>query len=488
MEKALRKCRFSRRSGQRLVAPEEFYIKNIVGDGLTEPDKIAIGVFTMRIFVSHASNSKPHVKMILRNLPANISTWLDESNLVWGDQLAPTFEKAIKTEADYVVLFVTEQAGRSEWVHKEVKWALEREQEVKRTFVLPVFLRSEGDYALDYFPELRDRKNIQVFEYTDLALRMAAEQLTSNLFSLICEDLSRMQNPAPMKLTQTLSMAEEMITSLAAEVQTVIFPHRRENPISVEKLCEILCKDAKNSFTPEDFSELMDRIVQRNLIPGLAYDGYELYLVEEHSRWKAQMNHENKVRIARKAASFIRSGMTVYIDAGSTTEEVIKILCKRVEMHTLSRITIVTPSVHHAEDISSCCVNLGLDDDSSDISLYIPGGYVRPSTQAIVPIQNQTDELDALAKQLGGYDLTIIGANGISPDSGLTTHRNREVAGKMTAFANGKKRIIVCDDSKLGIVLEQPIAKFDEDILMISNSNPVLAELQNKYPEHIILV
>jgi DeoR/GlpR family transcriptional regulator of sugar metabolism len=96
--------------------------------------------------------------------------------------------------------------------------------------------------------------------------------------------------------------------------------------------------------------------------------------------------------------------------------------------------------------------------------------------------------LDALAKQLGGYDLTIIGANGISPDSGLTTHRNREVAGKMTAFSNGKKRIIVCDDSKLGIVLDQPIAKFDEDILMISNSNPVLAELQNKYPEHIILV
>ena len=442
----------------------------------------------MKIFLSHASQFKPTVKNLIIYLPANITTWLDEGNLIWGDQLTPTFENAIKTEVDYVVVFINELAGRSPWVQNELRWALEREKELKRSVVLPVFLRSEGDNVFSYFPDLVDRKNIQVYDYTEFGLKTAADQLTANLFSLICEDLSRMQTPAPVNITQTISQAEQLITTIAAMVRTIIFPHRKENPISIDELYEKVFAQSVDINSPEEFEELLSHIIQRNMIPGLSYDGYELYLVEEHSLWKSELNREKKINIARKAASHVRSGMKVYIDAGSTTEQVIHILCKRIKMHTLTNLTLVTPSVNHADVISACCVNMGFDDDSSAVHLYLPGGYVRPSTQAIVPFSDEHNDFEELPKKLGGYDLAIIGANGISEAAGLTTHANTEIQGKLLAYNNAKQRVMVCDDSKVNIVLDYRIASFDDDFVLISNKNPVLEEMQTRYGNKIVLV
>lgn len=442
----------------------------------------------MKIFLSHASQFKPTVKNLIKYLPANISTWLDEGNLIWGDKLTPTFENAIKTEVDYVVVFINELAGRSPWVQNELRWALERERELKRSFVLPVFLRSEGDDVFSYFPDLTDRKNIQVYDYTEFGLKTAADQLTANLFSLICEDLNRMQTPAPVNITQTISQAEELITSLAAIVRTTIFPHRKENPISIDELYERVFIQSGEVNSSEEFEELLGHIIQRNMIPGLSYDGYELYLVEEHSLWKSQLNREKKINIARKAASLVKSGMRVYIDAGSTTEQVIHILCKRIKMHTLTNLTLITPSVNHADLISACCVNMGFDDDSSAVHLYLPGGYVRPGTQAIIPFTDEHNDLEDLPKKLGGYDLAIIGANGISEHAGLTTHANSEVTGKKLAYEYAKQRVIICDDSKVNIILEHKIAGFEDDFLLISNKNPVLEDMQTRYPGKLTLV
>jgi len=442
----------------------------------------------LKIFLSHASQFKPTVKNLIKYLPANISTWLDEGNLIWGDKLTPTFETAIKTEVDYVVVFINELAGRSPWVQNELRWALEHERELKRSFVLPVFLRSEGDDVFSYFPDLVDRKNIQVYDYTEFGLKTAADQLTANLFSLICEDLSRMQTPAPVNITQTISKAEELITSIATIVRTVIFPHRKENPISIDELYEKVFIQSSDINSPDEFEELLGHIISRNMIPGLSYDGYELYLVEEHSQWKAELNREKKINIARKAASHVKSGMKVYIDAGSTSEQVINILCKRIKMHTLTNLTLVTPSINHADLISACCVHMGFDDDSSAVHLYIPGGYVRPATQAVIPYSNDKNDLEEIPKVLGGYDLAIIGANGISEAAGLTTHANTEIIGKKLAFDNAKKRIMICDDSKVNIVLDHQIASFADDFTLISNKNPILEDMQTRYPDKILLV
>ena len=442
----------------------------------------------MKIFFSHPSQVKPAVKTVIKYMPASVQTWLDENDLAWGDRLTPVFEEAIKTQSDYVVIFINELAARSEWVRKELGWAMEREKELGRTFVLPVYLRSEGDNVMSLFPELASRKNIQITDYTEFGLKTAADQLTAGLFALICEDINKLQNPPAPKAVDTIGSAEEIIRNLASRMQEIIFPHRQESPMTVDDMAEQVCMESNGEITPDEFTELLEKIVQRNMIPGLYYDGYEMYLVEEHSLWKARMNHQKKAQIARKAASYIRSNMKVYIDAGSTSAEVVKILCKRMEMRALTGLTIVTPSINHADLISECSVKMGFDDEFSAVKLYIPKGLVRPGTQAIVPMEGEDDSFDILAKQLGGYDIAVIGANGIDRQGGLTTHANLELAGKVTAFRNARKPIIICDDSKYGIVLESKIVSFEENFLFISNKNPDLEVIRQEFPDRVILV
>ena len=61
----------------------------------------------MKIFLSHHSESaKSDVKRIVELLPEHVHTWLDEKELVWGDNLKKKLKDAIKTEVDYCyVLF-----------------------------------------------------------------------------------------------------------------------------------------------------------------------------------------------------------------------------------------------------------------------------------------------------------------------------------------------------------------------------------------------
>ena len=440
----------------------------------------------MKIFLSHASQSKPIVKGIIKYLPPNVSTWLDENDLLWGDALTVTFESAIKGDVDYVILFVSEMAARSEWVHREMSWALEREKELKRVFLLPVYLRSDPVNPMEfYFPELSNRKSIQVTDDSDFGLKAAADSITAALFALICEDLARMQSPQPVRKDETINMAEELLTDLALKIQTAIFPYREDNPITVEDLCTVLQRNGEDELTEDNFDEQITRIIQRNLIPGLYYDGYVLYLIEEHSQWKSRMNHDSKVSIARRAATYVRSGQKVYIDAGSTTEEVVRILCKRIEMRKLMNLTIVTPSVNHADMISECCVRQGYDDSFTAVNLFLPGGCVRPGTQAIVPFEADGASLQELADRLGGYDLAILGANGFTEKAGFTTHANTEIMGKCIAFQSAKKRVIVFDQSKIGLEQDQKIADLSDDLIMVSNQNPILEELKAFYPGKI---
>ena len=101
---------------------------------------------------------------------------------------------------------------------------------------------------------------------------------------------------------------------------------------------------------------------------------------------------------------------------------------------------------------------------------------------------------DRIVLDFPGMDLqpgkiyAIIGANGISETAGLTTHANTEIVGKKLAFDNAKTRIMICDDSKVNIVLDHQIAAFSDEFTLISNKNPILEDMQTRYPGKIQLV
>lgn len=446
----------------------------------------------MKIFFSHASQYKPTVKTIIKFLPSKIVPWIDEINLVWGDELKPSFEQTIKGDVEYLVLFISESAGRSEWVQKEVKWALEYEKQIGRTFLLPVVIQSGDENGLVYFSDLSGRKCIKIFDFSEMGLKSAADQIAYELFSLVCTDLEQIKAPKPQKAAQTISQADNLVSEIAKLVRDTVFLHRKNNPITATALYSTLsnktiCKD----LDMDEFNDVLGRIMQRNLIPGLYYDGYELYLIEEHSLWKGNLFHDKKIAIARQAAKYISNGMNVFIDAGSTAAEIIKIICRRIETRTLTSISITTTSTEHMQTLVACCVKMGFDDDFGGVKLYIPCGKVRPNTQAIVPIDSSKSPIKDLCQTNGKFDIAFIGANGITLDNGITTHSNKEVQSKMDALNSANKVIILCDDSKWGIHLEEQLATWDDNFTLITNKNDdnvVLAKASELYENKIEMV
>jgi DeoR/GlpR family transcriptional regulator of sugar metabolism len=229
-----------------------------------------------------------------------------------------------------------------------------------------------------------------------------------------------------------------------------------------------------------EFDSILSAITERNLIPGLAYDGFEAFLVEEHARWKSEVQHANKERIGRKAASLIPNGARVFFDAGSTTDEIVRVLCKKIETRTINRIVIATTSVKIADMISNCCVKMGFDDDFSAVRLYVPGGQIRPNTQAIVSaIDGGFREIINIGNAVGGFDLCFIGVNGVDSDAGFTTHQNSEAENKIDILSISKSKIIVGDSSKVGLVLDKKFADFSDEIRFVVDDDPTNEKLAN---------
>jgi DeoR family fructose operon transcriptional repressor len=212
--------------------------------------------------------------------------------------------------------------------------------------------------------------------------------------------------------------------------------------------------------------------------------------VEEHSNWKKNIGLQNKQAIAHEAAKKIRNGMNIFIDAGSTTTELINILCTRLEARNLASIKLVVISTEHASKIADYCAKLGYDQYTAPVTLIVPGGVVRPNTKAIVGIDAQTD-IETITNRFGKFDVAFVGANGATLKQGIVTHNNEELIIKETVIANSKNVYFCFDDSKFGIELESVLARFgDSGVKVITNENAENEELvaiQNTYPNDIII-
>lgn len=442
----------------------------------------------MKFFISHASQHKPTVKEIIKLLPLKISPWLDEEKLIWGSDLTISLKDAIKQKTDYVILFISESSGKSQWVQKEIEWALEEEKKANRTIVLPIIIQSGTEDGLALFPRLRDRKNIVLNDFTDHGLKVFADQLANFLFSLICAELDIVHSPKEIDVLNAINSADGLIDEYSITIRNIVFKHRKNNPISVDQLYTNITDQMASVLNRNDFDKLFEKIISTNKIPGLYYDGYELYLEEEHMNWKKQMSQEKKITIARKASGLIRNNMTIYLDAGSTTAELVKILCNRIDSKSLTSINIVTISIDHANTISEYSVKRGFDDNNYAIKLFLIGGRVRLNTEATVPIESHDQELDLILSKIVNIDYAFIGVNGAT-EYGFTTGDNDELLRKNKICSVANNVILLCDDSKCGIELDGKIANENANFKVIINkaNNEELDKIIEKFKDKIIL-
>ena len=202
----------------------------------------------------------------------------------------------------------------------------------------------------------------------------------------------------------------------------------RQRTASVQELCEAL--NASESTIRRDLTEL-DRLGKLNKVHGGATLPDSRFLAEEPTMEAKQTQAVPQKRaIAAAAARLITAEDFIFVDAGSTTLE----LARAIGGQAL-KASYVTNGVAHARILAQ-----------KGCKVFLPGGLLRPQTEAIVGA--------AALTSLQQYHFTkaFMGANGVSLDAGFTTPDPEEAAVKTTVVNRARESWFLVDDAKFARV------------------------------------
>lgn len=446
----------------------------------------------MKIFISYKrEDEKIRDALILRLktiLPDAFEFWTDVKRLRWGSNFPQEIENAILKECDFFICLVSDRAGGSEWMGRELALAKRRENEQKRGFILPIVVEGTARNALWAALDLDVKNYVEISPYDAQKLDRQTERIKDLLFQLICTDMEKHLHPSLDDKIQNIAGNGKWLAEVAQDVLAIVFPHRSENPIAVDDLAgELHARHAE--ITPEGVPDLIDEMLKAKLLSGIDYDGDEMYLVEEHASWNNAFRASEKERIAKYAFNeFIKKkrAKTIYIDAGSTALELVLRICNyfKSPSNTLE-LTVITPSTELLQLLSDTCLALGYTNDARDgakLRLIVPGGYIHTATQTIVQWNEQgRSEISSICKNYGlSLDAAFIGANGITVKGGIMTYSNEEDHWKRDAISIAKKTILICDSGKFGVTdetLNARVIDWEDDFVLVCDRNENNAEL-----------
>jgi DeoR/GlpR family transcriptional regulator of sugar metabolism len=143
---------------------------------------------------------------------------------------------------------------------------------------------------------------------------------------------------------------------------------------------------------------------------------------------KAVLNVQEKRAIAKKAYTFIRDHETVYLDAGTTTLELVRCIRSGPKRN----LVVVTNAIAIADELLA----------AADIAVILVGGELRHGVRSCV---------GSLAEAALGelhFDRAFIAANNLSLRFGATTPNPSEAKLKRKAFRRARKGYLLVDSSK----------------------------------------
>jgi hypothetical protein len=205
----------------------------------------------MRVFLSHASESKPRVVRLAEPLPPHVQIWLDRDALAAGQRFGPRIEAAIRRDCDFVLVFIDEHALASDWVKRETALALQRQADLQRAFVLPVLLQPLGARMKELGIDPEQMLYIDATDASDDGIARAARLLGDELFkhcSMMIETLRNadrrvMLDALSAEVTEYKQVAfrwqASMGNSLAVlSVNPAAFEHVRETLAAYNEVSE----------------------------------------------------------------------------------------------------------------------------------------------------------------------------------------------------------------------------------------------------------
>ncbi|EDL65501.1 transcriptional regulator (DeoR family) protein [Bacillus sp. SG-1] len=169
---------------------------------------------------------------------------------------------------------------------------------------------------------------------------------------------------------------------------------------------------------------------------------------------KTFKNLQDKIQIAKTAASFIKDGDSIFMDAGSTTQQMISFLNQE-------KLTVVTNGITLIEPLLE-----------KGISTYLLGGMIKGSTRAMIG----RSALETLKTYR--FDKCFIGTNGVDLDYGYTTPDPEEALIKQAAMNLSQERFVLADHSKIGEVSFSKIAEMEEAVLITNKTSENIQQFQ----------
>jgi len=145
----------------------------------------------MKIFFSHSSTDKNIVRKIRDLLPPTLNAWIDENEILAGDDFQNSILKAIKKDCSFLVVFISNNSIKSDWVKLELKHGLKKEKELNRTFIIPVLLNGVDISNFDKlgFGSFKNKHYLSIEENKDF--EQFVKKLYENLFSHLVEFLNK---------------------------------------------------------------------------------------------------------------------------------------------------------------------------------------------------------------------------------------------------------------------------------------------------------
>lgn len=140
---------------------------------------------------------------------------------------------------------------------------------------------------------------------------------------------------------------------------------------------------------------------------------------------KSTKNLHEKIAIATYAASLIQDGDCIFLDAGTTTLQIIPYLQDK-------NVVVVTNGLTHLDSL----VERG-------VTTYLTGGLIKPKTSALIGHQ--------AAQSLNQYrfDKCFLGVNGFHAEYGYTTPDPEEAHMKQIASSLAMEVYVLADYTKL---------------------------------------
>lgn len=163
-------------------------------------------------------------------------------------------------------------------------------------------------------------------------------------------------------------------------------------------------------------------------------------------------NQQEKAAIGRFAANLVQSGDCIYLDAGTTTAQMIP--------HLRTDILVVTNGLTLVDQ----CLQQGL-------RTYLIGGEVKATTRAVIG----RGAMEAI--ETYRFDKCFMGMNGVHELHGYTTPDPDEAWIKKRAMDLSSQKYVLADDSKWGAVSFSFVNPIESSVL-ITNQTPNMNRLK----------